>query len=71
MRKILKKTGRSLGWASMLKRMSETSTKATSFSEDLFPCRLIKSQDQFLMFKRGEESHVILIIDYNDGQRGP
>ena len=49
----------------MIQGMSETSTKATGFNEDLFSCRLIKSQDQFLMFKRGKESQVILVIDHN------
>jgi hypothetical protein len=59
------------GWPSMIECVSETSTKATGFGEDLFSCRLIESKDQFLMLKGCEESHIILIIDHNDGQRGP
>ena len=54
----------------MIQCVSEASTKATGFSEDLFSCRLIESKDQFLMFKGCEESHVICVIDNNDGQRG-
>ena len=59
------------GWPSMIQCVSETSTKATGFSEDLFSCKLIEGKNQFLMLKRCEESHVILVINHNNGQRGP
>ena len=55
----------------MLKRMSQASPEATGFGQDLFSCRLIEGQDQFLMLKRCEEGHVILIIEDDDRQRGP
>ncbi len=55
----------------MIQRLSEASTKATGFREDLFSCKLIQSEDQFLMLERCEESHVVLVIDHNDGERGP
>ena len=54
----------------MLKGMSQASPEATGFGQDLFSCRLIKGQDQFLMLKRCEEGHVILIIDNDDRQCG-
>ena len=55
----------------MLKGMSQASPKATGFGQDLFSCKLLEGKDQFLMFKRCEESHVILVIDHNHRQRGP
>ena len=55
----------------MIQCVSEASTKAAGFREDLFSCRLIQSEDQFLMLERCEESHVVLVIDHNDGERGP
>ena len=54
----------------MIKRMSEASAEAAGFGEDLFSCRLTEGEDQFLMLKRCEKGHVILVIDDNDGQRG-
>ena len=62
--------GRNLGWASVIKRMSQTSPEAAGFSQDLFSCRLIEGKDQFLMLKRCKEGHVILIIDDDDRKRG-
>jgi hypothetical protein len=47
----------------MLKSMSQASPEAAGFGQDLFSCKLLEGQNQFLMFKRGEESHVILVID--------
>ena len=54
----------------MLKRMSQASPEATRFGQDLFSCRLTEGQDQFLMLKRCEKGHVILIIEEDDRQRG-
>ena len=65
-----RETEGSSGRASMLKRMSQASPEATGFGQDLFSCRLIEGQDQFLMLKRCEEGHVILIIDDDDRKRG-
>ena len=55
----------------MLQCVSEASAKATGLSEDLLSCKLIEGKNQFLMLKRREESHVILVIDHNNGERGP
>ncbi len=55
----------------MIQGVSQASAKATGFGEDLFSCQLIEGQDQFLMFQGGEESHIVLVIDHNDGQCGP
>ncbi len=54
----------------MIKRMSQASAETAGFGQDLFPCRLTEGEDQFLMLKRCEEGHVILVIDDNDGKRG-
>ena len=53
----------------MLKGMSQASPEAARFSQDLFSCSLMEGEDQLLMLKRCEESHVILIVDHNNGQR--
>ena len=66
----VRETGGSSRRASLLKRMSQASPEAAGFGQDLFPCRLIKGQDQFLMLKRCEEGHVIFIIENDDRQRG-
>ena len=54
----------------MLKRMSQASPEAASFGQDLFSCRLTEGENQFLMLKRCEKGHVILIIDDDDRKRG-
>ena len=54
----------------MLKRMSQASPEATGFGQDLFSCRLTEGQDLFLMLKRCEEGHVILVIDDDDRKCG-
>ena len=54
----------------MIECMSQASPEAAGFGQNLFSCRLIEGEDQFLMLKRCEEGHVILIIDDDDGKRG-
>ena len=54
----------------MIKRMSQASPEAAGFGQNLFSCRLVKGKDQFLMLKRCEEGHVILVIDEDDRKRG-
>ena len=54
----------------MIQRMSQTSAEAAGFGEDFLPSRLAKGKDQFLVLERGEEGHIILVIDDNDGKRG-
>ena len=55
------------GWASMLQCVSEAFSKATGLGEDLLSCKLIEGKNQFLMLKRREKGHVILVIDHNNG----
>ena len=55
----------------MLQRVREASAKAPGLSEDLLSCKLLEGKNQFLMLKRREEGHVILVIDHNHAERGP
>ena len=54
----------------MIQRMSQASPEAAGFGQDLFSCRLLEGQDQFLMLKWCKEGHVVLVIENDDRQRG-